>query len=71
MKLPGTLTISLTEDSGFGARLFDGAWAVQVGRLSLQYIRVPSCELFDAYADEVQSLEELVEHRVSERGVWN
>jgi hypothetical protein len=65
----GTLTISLTENSAFSARLFDGAWALQLGRLSLQYLRIESWELFAAYAGETQNLEELVEHRVSERGV--
>lgn len=70
MKL-GTLTVSWTQDSGFAAMRLDGAWAIQLGRLSLSFIRVESSELLDAWCDDVQSLEELVEHRVRERGVWN
>ena len=66
-----TLAVSFGERSAFFCRFRRGAWRIQCGCVSLQYVAADSADIVMAWAEEVCDIPSMVERRISERGVWN
>ncbi len=68
---PGTLAFSWGARLPFYFNASRGALHLQVGRLSISYLRVGFEEMVDSYIAEVTDLPSMVRRRVSEPGVSN
>lgn len=69
--MPGSFIVSWGRWQGFAYRSGCGVKRLTIGAVTFIWISVEAHELVGAWADEVHTAGELLQHRLSERGVLN
>jgi hypothetical protein len=67
----GTFAVSIGERKRRSLHRYGDSWRLQLGRVTVTWMPIEFGDLADAFVNEVDSMETLVEKRTTEVGVWN